>query len=177
MLYQLLFIPVQSTWLKRRCAHLDEWLLRCVQLILTGISSSIASQKFMQCSVLGLSRVWKGGRTEVQDRGLKGCLSLTAELEKLTWEQALRAISPGILHCMQGCHPQTAPVNTQLYKVSVTKEEQRSAYRIYSQRPWYAAGAISCVHQCCDNKLHLLQVKYFPHYLTETDRLHCYCPL
>lgn len=51
------------------------------------------------------------------------------------------------------------------------------AYRIYSQRSWYVADTISCVHQRCDNKLLLLRGKYSPHYLTETDHLHCYCPV
>lgn len=51
------------------------------------------------------------------------------------------------------------------------------AYRIYRQRPWYVAGTISCVRQFCDNTLLLLWGKYFPHYLTKTELLHCYCPL
>lgn len=97
----LLIVPAGCVWTQWKWGRSDGWLFGCVQEILTGIGSSAASQRFMQCSVLGPSRVWTGCAA-LSGQRTKGCLSPPAELKKLNlradrteelfpWHSALHA--------------------------------------------------------------------------------------
>lgn len=111
VIYQLLLVPVRSGWIKWHRGRCDGWWLGCVGRYRVALAAAELHRG--SCHALGSAQPDGEELRSTLGTGATGWLSLTAGLEKLTWEQpGLGGERPGILHRMQGCHTETGSSKT-----------------------------------------------------------------